>query len=196
MSLPKRVLYTLSEAAARWGCQVADIAEWALLDHLQIKVVIPPTRFDGEVLSDLVAIAPGDIMAMFRRCGTGPRQGIIRRARALGSSEWRHISPPEPGLAITRDDLVLSAACVARFEEEHGVFRRVNPNASKGHDWEGFYGALILRLFRGGLPEKQADLVGEMQDWFIATSEDGDAPEESTIRKRVSPILRMLSAEA
>ncbi len=196
MSLPKRALFALSEAAARWGCHIADIAEWALSGHLEIMVVIPPTCFDGEVLSDLVAIAPGDIMAMFRRCGTGPRQGIIRRARALGGNEWRHIPPPEPGMAIMRDDLVLSAASVARFEEEHGVFRRVNPNAGKGHDWEGFYGALILRLFQHGLPEKQGDLVGEMLDWFIANSTDGDAPDESTVRKRVSPILRMLHAEA
>lgn len=195
MSLPKRALFTLSEAAARWGCQVADVADWALSGHLEILVVIPPTRFVGAILSDLVVIAPGDIMAMFRRCGTGPRQGLIRRARALGSSEWRHIAPSEPGLAITRDDLMLSAGTMARFEEEHGVFRRVNPNANKGHDWEGFYGALILRLFRRGLPEKQGDLVGEMLDWFIANSADGDAPDESTVRKRVSPILRMLNAE-
>lgn len=196
MSLPKRALFALSEAAARWGCQVADIAEWALSGHLEITVVIPPTCFEGEVLSDLVVIAPGDIMAMFRRCGTGPREGIIRRARALGGSEWRHIPPPAPGLTVTREDLMLSAAAVARFEEEHGVFRRVNPNVGKGHDWEGFYGALIVRLFQRGLPEKQADLVGEMLDWFIANSTDGDAPDESTVRKRVSPILRMLSAEA
>lgn len=51
-------------------------------------------------------------------------------------------------------------------------------------------------VYRSGLPEKQADLVGEMQDWFIAASTDGDAPDESTIRKRVSPIWRLLHAEA
>lgn len=50
-------------------------------------------------------------------------------------------------------------------------------------------------VYRSGLPEKQADLVGEMQDWFIAASTDGDAPDESTIRKRVSPIWRLLHAE-
>lgn len=38
--------------------------------------------------------------------------------------------------------------------------------------------------------------MGEMLDWFIANSTDGDAPDESTVRKRVSPILRMLHAEA
>ena len=195
MSLPKRALYTLSEAAARWGCQIADIAEWAIAGHLDIMVAIPPTRFGGEILSDLVTIAPGDIMAMFRRCGTGPREGIIRRARALGGGEWRHIPPPEPGLPITRDDLLLLADVLARFEEEHGVFRRIGAGTAGGYDWEGFYGAMILRIFQRGLPEKQADLVGEMQDWFIATSINGNAPDESTIRKRVSPIWRLLRAE-
>lgn len=195
MSLPKRALYTLSEAAARWGCQIADIAEWSIAGHLDIMVAIPPTLFGGEILSDLVVIAPGDILAMFRRCGTGPREGVIRRARALGGSEWCHIPPPEPGLPITRDDLLLLADALARFEEEHGVFRRIGAGTARGYDWEGFYGAMILRIFRGGLPEKQADLVSEMQDWFIATSADGDAPDESTIRKRVSPIWRLLRAE-
>ena len=196
MSLPKRALFALSEAAARWGCHVADIAEWALSGHLEIMVVIPPTCFDGEVLADLVAIAPGDIMAMFRRCGTGPREGVIRRARMPGGSEWKHIPLPDAGLRVTRDDLLIQAGTLARFEEEHGVFRRVNSNPTKSYDWEGFYGALILRIFQNGLPEKQGDLVGEMLDWFIANSTDGDAPDESTVRKRVSPILRMLHAEA
>jgi len=195
MSLPKRVLYTLSEAAARWGCHIADIAEWAISGHLEIMVAIPPTSFGGEILSDLVVIAPGDILAMFRRCGSGPREGLIRRARALGGGEWMHIAPPDAGLPVMRDDLMILADALARFEEEHGVFRRVGTSTAKGYDWDGFYGAMILRIFRSGLPEKQADLVGEMQEWFIAVSTDGDAPDESTIRKRVSPIWRLLRAE-
>lgn len=196
MPLPKRALYTLPEAAARWGCQIADIAEWAIAGHLDIMVAIPPTLFGGEILSDLVAIAPGDILGMFRRCGTGPREGIIRRARALGEGDWRHIPPPEPGLPIKREDLMLLADALARFEEEHGIFRRVAVSNTRGYDWEGFYAAMMLRIFRSGLPEKQTDLVGEMQDWFIANSTDGDTPDESTIRKRVSPIWRLLKAEA
>lgn len=195
MSLPKRVFFTLAEAAARWSCHIADIAEWAMSGQLEIMIAIPPTSFGGVILSDLVVIAPGDVLAMFRRCGTGPREGLIRRARALGGGEWMHIEPPEAGLPIMRDDLLILADALARFEEEHGVFRRVGTSAGKGYDWDGFYGAMILRIFRNGLPQKQADLVAEMQDWFIASSADGDAPDESTIRKRISPIWRMLHAE-
>lgn len=196
MALPNRVIYTLTEAAARWNCHIADIAEWAMSDQLEITIAIPPTCFGAEILSDLVVIAPSDILAMFRRCGTGPRKGVIRRVRLPGGREWKYIPPSEAGLRVTRDDLLIQAGTLARFEEKHGVFRRVNSNPSKGHDWEGFYGALILRIFQNGLPEKQGDLVGEMLDWFIANSTDGDAPDESTVRKRVSPILRMLHAEA
>lgn len=196
MPLPNRVIYTLTEAAARWNCHIADIAEWAMSGQLDITIAIPPTCFGAEIISDLVVIAPGDILAMFRRCGTGPREGVIRRARMPGGSEWKHIPLPDAGLRVTRDDLLIQAGTLARFEEEHGVFRRVNSNPTKSYDWEGFYSALILRLFQRGLPEKQGDLVGEMLDWFIANSTDGDAPDESTVRKRVSPILRMLHAEA
>lgn len=196
MSLPKRALYTLSEAAARWSCQIADIADWAIAGHLEIMIAIPPTLIGSEILSDLVAIAPGDILAMFRRCGTGPREGVIRRVRLPGSGEWKHIHPPDAGVKVSRDDLMIMADTMARFEDQHGIFRRHAAGSSKGYDWEGFYAAMILRIFRSGLPEKQADLIGEMQDWFIATSTDGDAPDESTIRKRISPIWRLLQAEA
>lgn len=196
MKLPKRALYTLTEAAARWGCQIADIADWAIAGRLEIMIAIPPTHFETEILSDLVVIAPGDILAMFRRCGTGPREGMIRRARALGSAQWQHITLPAAGLRVMRDDLMIRADVLAHFEEENGLFRRVVASQTKGYDWEGFYKAMVLRLFRSGLPETQADLIGEMQEWFVANSAKGDAPDESTIRKRVSPIWHKLHAEA
>lgn len=116
MKLPKRALYTVTEAAARWGCQIADIADWAIAGRLEIMIAIPPTHFGTEILSDLVVIAPGDILAMFRRCGTGPREGVIRRARALGSARWQHITLPEAGLRVMRDDLMIRADVLAHFE--------------------------------------------------------------------------------
>lgn len=196
MSLPPRALFNLSEAAARWGCTLADIADWAMMDRIEIVTGIPPTSFGEDNLAGLVVISPTDILPLFRRCGTGPQKGTVRRVRAPGSEEWKHIAPQDKGLRITRADLMITADAVARFEDQHGIFRRPSTDSSKGYDWHGFYGAMILRIFRNGLPEKQGDLIGEMQDWFIATSTDGDAPDESTIRKRISPIWRLLQAEA
>lgn len=36
MGLPRRVFYTIHEAAARWGCTVSDIAGWAGTETLKI----------------------------------------------------------------------------------------------------------------------------------------------------------------
>lgn len=113
-----------------------------------------------------------------------------------GGEDWNYIAPQDPGLPVKRADLMIMGDALARFEDLHGIFRRPSTDSSKGYDWEGFYAVLMLRIFRSGLPEKQADLIGEMQDWFIANSTDGDAPDESTIRKRVSPIWRLLKTEA
>ena len=156
--------------------------------------MIPPTGFSDSTLSDLVVIAPGDVLPMFRRWSESAAVGVVRRAP--GSRDWQHIPAAEPGLSVTRDDLMLLADTMARFEEEYGMFRRVGSSPGRGHDWESFYAEMILRLFQGGLPEKQADLVGDMQDWFVANSLDGDVPDESTIRKRISPIWRKLRADA
>ena len=50
----------------------------------------------------------------------------------------------------------------------------------------------MIRLFEHGLPESQAELVGEGQDWFVANAKDGSVPDESQIRRKLSPIWRAL----
>jgi hypothetical protein len=40
---------------------------------------------------------------------------------------------------------------------------------------------------------QQRDLVTEMQDWFIANSPDREAPDESTIRRRIRAIWQELN---
>ena len=53
-------------------------------------------------------------------------------------------------------------------------------------------------LGRDGLvrfPATQTALIVEMQEWFIANSLHGSAPDESTIRQRIKVIWRALKAE-
>jgi hypothetical protein len=52
---------------------------------------------------------------------------------------------------------------------------------------------LFKRVYTGGFPLQQRDLVAEMQDWFIANSADGEAPDESTIRRRIRAIWQELN---
>jgi hypothetical protein len=47
-----------------------------------------------------------------------------------------------------------------------------------------------------GIPQKQADFVSLIIDWFHNESEDGEIPDESTIRKRVAAVWRRLTALA
>lgn len=60
----------------------------------------------------------GDVSPLRHR----PARRVIRRARMPGGGEWKHIPPPDAGLRVTRDDLLIQAGTLARFEEEHGVF--------------------------------------------------------------------------
>ena len=43
-----------------------------------------------------------------------------------------------------------------------------------------------------GLPATQGELINEVQDWFAQNSPNGDIPEESTTRKKIAPIWRVL----
>jgi hypothetical protein len=40
---------------------------------------------------------------------------------------------------------------------------------------------------------RQRDLVIEMQEWFIANSAEGEAPDESTIRRRIQSVWKELN---
>lgn len=42
MALPPRVFFTLHEASARWGCNLADIAGWADEGRFRILTGLPP----------------------------------------------------------------------------------------------------------------------------------------------------------
>jgi len=52
----------------------------------------------------------------------------------------------------------------------------------------------MKRVHCQGLPAAQAALISEMQEWFIANSLHGSAPDESTIRHRIKVVWRELNA--
>ncbi|WP_445803076.1 hypothetical protein [Yoonia sp.] len=58
--------------------------------------------------------------------------------------------------------------------------------------WDGMYIFLIRRVHEHGVPETQAEWVGEVQEWFVKKSESGEVPDERTIRRRLTPIWKAL----
>lgn len=197
MALPRRLFWSITEAAARWGCLPADIIEWSLSDQLEITTAVSWALTDAGEVAGLMVVPAENFVRMFRRDGTGSGSAHVRRVRRRDRrEEWHRILEPADGLALEAADLVLTSDAVDRFEEEHDLGQR--PRGHQGSiskwDWEGFYTALILRVHERGLPDQQKDLVNEMLGWFESHSETGDAPDISTIRKKVAAVWRELRA--
>ena len=67
--------------------------------------------------------------------------------------------------------------------------------ANACYDWESMYAWLTWYLFEKGVPPSQPALIALVQDWFVQNSRTGEVPDESTIRKRLTPLWRKLRSE-
>lgn len=192
MGLPPRAFWTINEAAARWGCTNADIVGWASSGRLELVAGIPPTRAATEVLAGIVAIPAADLLGHFRRDAAGPETMTIRRVRLPGEDKpWHLITDPTDGLTISRHDIAVQGAELERFEAEYQINRVHIGSAQTRWDWDGFMAAQFVRVFEDGLPRSQGEWIREGQDWF-ARRNNGDAPDEKTLRRRLSPIWQAL----
>ncbi len=100
MALPPRVYYTLQEVTARWGCNIADVAGWADASRFRILTGIPAIRCGDEVVAGKVVLSPMELLPLFRRCGTGPTEGVMRRIQPVGRQDWLLITDPTGGIPI------------------------------------------------------------------------------------------------
>lgn len=198
MAAPRRLTFSVLETAARWSCAPADILDWAIMGLVELCCIVPFAMTTGGEVSGLVAIPAEEVMHMFRRDGLGAREAIVRRMRFRNTSgPWYRLQDEQCGIRVGMFDIMIAAEAIDAFEAEHDVGPRPRHFAGGAPkwDWDGFYSALIARIYRQGLPEQQKDLVEEMLGWFERRSEDGEAPDISTIRKRVSVIWRDLQRE-
>ena len=154
----------------------------------------------AEPVAGLVQVNAADIMAMFRRYARSAKSCVVRQILPEGSTVWRYITNPKQGLRLRQVDLLLTADAVLAFEEECDLLRR--KGGRKGgaggseprYDWDGMFVEMVRIIHEQGMPQKQADFVSLIIDWFHNASETGDIPDESTIRKRVVPVWRRLNA--
>lgn len=194
MSLPRRAFFTIFEAAARWGCTPSDIAGWAEDGRLSIVTGVSFAQAGEAPIAGRVEIQPMDVLPMFRRDGSGPQAFHARRVRPLDGDArggWVFVTEPERGIEVFLADLLIAASEVDAFERECDLLRRPREVSSK-YNWDEMYVAVCRRIFERGLPESQKEFVREMQEWFIRRSDDGDAPDESTIRRKINPLWREL----
>jgi hypothetical protein len=197
MALPPRAFFTLHETASRWGCSIADIAGWATEGKLDLVTGIPLAVCGTDKVSGKVIVSPMDMLPLFRRSGTGPTSIKLLRIKPEPERKWVYVTEPADGVEVSIADLLISGQDVLRFEDEHDLLRRIGGGTGSlsPYDWEGMYVTMIKRIHEHGLPATQAELIAELQEWFADVAENGEVPDESTIRRRLRPFWRALRGE-
>lgn len=194
MALPPRAYYSIHEAAGRWDCSLSDIAGWASVGRFDIALGIGPTQCGGRELAGFVAVSVPDILPLFGNGETAPRLQRLKRIRVLDEPDWQMVTKPAKGISVTLGDLMILAEEARRFENECSLLRRPAEHigSTTNYDWDGMYLTLIRRVHERGVPPTQAEWVGEVQEWFVGTSQTGKVPDERTIRRRITPIWKAL----
>ena len=197
MALPPRVFYTLQEVTARWGCNIADVAGWADAGRFRIITGIAVVRCGDEIVAGKVVLSPMELMPLFRRCGSGPTEAVMRRIQPLNRQDWLLITDPAGGIPVGLADMMIPAEEVHAFEEDNDMVRRVaaGPGATSPYNWDGMMVALIQRIHDRGVPETQSELVTDMQDWFADQSDGAKVPDSRTVRRRLTPVWKVLHRE-
>ena len=195
MAFPVQVFYSIHEVSLRWSCSVTQVVNNAIADELDLVTGILQVMFGEECGAGLISVPGCQVRPLFPPFGKGAKKIYITHARLSPNYPWKAITEPARGVRLTAADIMITAKEIDRFEEDHGIgrTRSVGPGAPLKYDWDGFYTAVLKRIYANGFPARQRDLVVEMQEWFIANSAEGDAPDESTIRRRIQAVWKELN---
>ena len=195
MKLPEREFYTLHEVAARWGCTLADISGWSTAGDLDVFTGIPPTFCGDARIAGTVVVCTMDILPMFRRTGTGPQNAHLRRVRTESTPDWLFVTDPPQGVEVSIADLLLRSKQVLKFEDTHDLLRRISggTGSTSPFDWDGMTKAFLIRIHERGIPASKTEMIGDIQDWFVANSNGDDIPSERSIRRHVDDLWKMLA---
>ena len=139
--------------------------------------------FGDEAATGLMSVSGTEVRPLFRPFGEAARKVHVKQARPAKAQAWLKITEPARGVRLSAADILITAREIDRFEDAHGIgrTRSAGPGAPGRYDWDGFYVAVMKRIHERGFPARQSDLIAEMQEWFIAHSADGVAPDESTM---------------
>ncbi len=194
MTASTSAFFSIMELANRWECTMHRVVDAAILGQLRVVTGIPPVSSGHQRIGGLVRINIADMLPMFRRSGPSDEAATLRRIAPYEGGEWIYITDPAEGVPIRGTDLLVPGQDVQRYEDERDLLRRSasTAGAAPRYDWDAMYAWLFKRINDEGLPESQATLVGEAQEWFVRNSQSGKVPEDSTIRKRISMIWRIL----
>ena len=197
MTSTPSAFYSFKQLALRWECMTSQVVDAAILGQIRVVTGIVPVDCDRQRIGGMVQVNIADILPMFRRVGRSEKTATLRRIAPYEGGDWLYITDPLEGIVISSDDLLVPGQDVQRYEDERDLLRRSahSAGATPRYDWDAMYAWLFKRINDEGLPVSQAALVGEVQEWFIRNSKSGKVPEDSTIRKRIVMIWRILLGE-
>lgn len=218
MAKLRKPFYRLDELCDRWDLTHHDFAAFVLAGELTASVIVIGVMVEYGTYEEVnpaqmcrmpyeykTVTGPADLEPIDAwRLITEERQSITR-FKAEGS-EYAIIEDRnyDDGLRLLRDDIVIRLHEVERFEKVHGLATPVviapapiptpaqTPRGvASRYDWDAFWIEVCRSTYSDGLPGSQADLVRRMRDWFETT---GSVPDDSTIKKKLSPLWRALHA--
>lgn len=194
MTATQTAFFSIMELFIRWECSLHRVVDAAMLGQLRVVIGIPPVSCGHQRIGGLVQVNIADVLQMFRRVGVSEETATLRRIAPFEGGEWIYITEPAAGIVIHSTDLLVPGQDVQRYEDERDLLRRSAHSAGSTprYDWDAMYAWLFKRINDYGLPESQAKLVADVQDWFIRNSKSGKVPDDSTIRKRIIIIWRVL----
>ncbi len=197
MAFPAQYFYSILEVAGRWGCTQTEVVNWAISGELDLVAGFSPILFGDQPAAGLLVVSASDVRPLFRPFGKTEKKVFPKQARPEGPDALKLITDPACGVRLTAADIMITSKEIDRFEEAHSISRTrsAGPGSPTKYDWEAFHFALFKRIFQRGFPTQQRELVLEMQEWFIANSADGEAPDESTIRRRIKAICQELKPD-
>jgi hypothetical protein len=174
---------------------LADISGWSTAGQLDVITGIPPTFCGDTRVAGTVVICTMDIVPMFRRCGTGPKNAQLLRLRTEDATDWLFVTEPAEGVDVSVADLLLRGKQVLKFEDTHDLLRRISggTGSASPYDWDGMTKAFLVRIHVRGIPATKAEMIGDIQDWFVAHTKGDDIPSERSIRRHVDDLWKMLT---
>ena len=196
MAFAARRLVTILEASARWICSQTQLVDWAISVEINLVAAFSAVQFGDQSAAGLLIVPGSKVRPLFRPFGEAAKKVYVKQARRPNTSVWLTITDPERGVRFTAADIMITADEIERFEQAHEINRprSAGPGAPGRYDWDGFHIAVMKRIHNHGLPATQTALIVEMQEWFIANSAQGTAPDKSTIRQRIKVIWHALKA--
>lgn len=214
--------YGIEEACRRWEISEADLAGFVIERELTLSVVVVGISVDVGTIEDMDGGEWYRIPAG-RRYLSGAVDLIWRdawHALTAGSQTIRSFNAEGDGYAdiadqgeepgtytVTRDRLVVRHAELERFETAQAQVPQAPPSAAapalspaaapRGpvpqYEWDAFWCQVAYIMLFEGPPESLAALVRRMEAWF---AERPKQPDTSTIKKKLSPLWRLVAPEA